>query len=234
MSNKLTIAAASELYQVSKRTLQRAMSAGKLSFTWEDGKKKLSQVDLERLYGKPVTPTNSAVTPAGITVSENDRYDVIRLFRPPSRETLKDILLEGVSHDKTGEIAQRETIADSNDIYEAIEMYAEATEANHWQEAFDRDDSLIHSPGEYEAINMKRYDAIVVVQRKIGRCYVSAVTLDAADQIQRQYVLYEYDNRDAAVSMARRLTGSDDERAKTTTISLRQLADGVGRKFCRR
>ena len=207
MSNKLTIAAASEQYQISKRTLQRAMSADKLPFTWEDGKKMLSQVHLERLYGEPVTPVTPSKT--SVTPSPNDRYDILRLFRPASTEPLRDILLEGVTFNDRGEISRRETIAETNDIYEAIEMYVEATAENHWQEAFDRDDSMIHSADEYESINVKRYDAIVVVQRRIGRCYVSAVTLDAADQIQRQYVLYEYDNRDAAVSMARRLTGAD-------------------------
>ena len=205
MSNVLTLAAASDLFQVSKRSIQRAMSAGKLMSTWdEDGRKVIERTELERLYGEAVTPSKTSVIP-----SPNDRYDILRLFRPASTEPLRDILLEGVTLNDRGEISRRETIAETNDIYEAIEMYVEATAENHWQEAFDRDDSLIHSPGEYEAINMKRYDAIVVVQRRIGRCYVSAVTLDAADQIQRQYVLYEYDNRDAAVSMARRLTGAD-------------------------
>ena len=212
MSNLLTIAAASEQYQISKRTLQRAMSADKLPFTWEDGKKMLSQGDLERLYGKPVTPTNSAVTPAKNKVSEHDRYDLIRLLSLPSHEPSKNILLEGVSLDDSGAVTKRETIADSNDIYEAISRYEEATSADHWQEAFDRDDSLIHSPGEYESINLKRYDAIVVVEKTLSKAFVSAVTLDACDQIQRQYVLYQFDHRDAAVSMALRLTGASHVR----------------------
>ena len=227
MENLLNLTEAVKVIPVSEGTFRRAIKSGRIQYTTnEKGRRLFDPAELQRVFGKDGTPPPSEPSEAGTpVVDENktsdtekdkpvtsnepvtalqphDKYDLLRLQRLGAY----DVVLEGVYLDDVGEITRIDLLDAYAYVEEAIEEWQSLTKAPAWLDTYDRDDAILHDAGEYERINMRRYDAVVVISEN-HKYMVGAVNLDDTGIVHRRYVVCTFDSLEGALSFARKLTG---------------------------